>query len=99
MEVITMESDAYKRLVNKIEHVQKPFSALELAFWGKSGIRENILKQYWAVSLKKFSSENADGKPYTLIATEQEPMFGYLGRKHVKVYRPQSQIRFLYGAI
>ena len=37
------------------------------------------------------------GKPYTLIATEQEPMFGYLGRKHVKVYRPQSQIRFLYG--
>ena len=24
-------------------------------------------------------------------------MFGYLGRKHVKVYRPQSQIRFLYG--
>ena len=77
--------------------VQKPFSTLELAFWGKSGIQENILKQYRAVSLKKFSSENADGKPYTLIATEQEPMFGYLGRKHVKVYRPQSQIRFLYG--
>ncbi len=77
--------------------VQKPFSTLELAFWGKSGVRENILKQYRVVSLKKFSSENKDGKPYTLIATEQEPMFGYLGRKHVKVYRPQSQIRFLYG--
>ena len=77
--------------------VQKPFSTLELAFWGKSGIRENTLKQYRVVSLKKFSSENADGKPYALIATEQEPMFGYLGRKHVKVYRPYSQIRFLYG--
>ena len=60
--------------------VQKPFSTLELAFWGKSGIRENTLKQYRVVSLKKFSSENADGKPYALIATEQEPMFGYLGR-------------------
>ena len=34
---------------------------------------------------------------YTLIATEQEPIFGYLGWKHVKAYRFLSQRRFPYG--
>ena len=77
--------------------VQKPFSALELAFWKKSGIGETTLKQYRVFSLKKFNSENAEGKPYTLTSTEQEPMFGYQGRQHMKIYRPYSNIRFLYG--
>lgn len=77
--------------------VQKPYTAAELAFWGKSGIGENILKQYWAVSLKKFSSENSEGRPFSYVASADEPIFGYVGKQHVKVYRPQSQVRFLYG--
>ena len=77
--------------------VQKPFSALELAFWKKYGIGEATLKQYRVFSLKKFNSENAEGKPYTLTSTEREPMFGYQGRQYIKIYRPYSNIRFLYG--
>ena len=42
----------------------KPFTAAELAFWGKSGIGENVLKAYRTVSLKKFSSENLERKPF-----------------------------------
>lgn len=77
--------------------VQKPFSALELTFWKKYGIGEATLKQYRVFSLKKFSSENAEGKPYTLTSTERESMFGYQGRQYIKIYRPYSNIRFLYG--
>ena len=77
--------------------VQKPFTAAELAFWGKSGIGENILKSYRTVSLKKFSSENQERKPFSCMTSADEPMFGYMGKQHIKVYRPCSQMRFLYA--
>lgn len=77
--------------------VQKPYSSLELAFWEKSGIGESVLKQYRVVSLKKFSSENAEGKPFSFVSNAEEPVFGYMGKLFVKVYRPFSQIRFLYA--
>lgn len=77
--------------------VQKPYSSLELAFWGKSGIGESVLKQYRVVSLKKFSSENAEGKPFSFVSNAEEPVFGYMGKQFIKVYRPFSQIRFLYA--
>lgn len=77
--------------------VQKPFTATELAFWGKSGIGENILKSYRTVSLKKFSSENQERKPFSCMTSADEPMFGYMGKQHIKVYRPCSQMRFLYA--
>lgn len=77
--------------------VQKPYSSLELAFLGKSGIGESVLKQYRVVSLKKFSSENAEGKPFSFVSNAEEPVFGYMGKQFIKVYRPFSQIRFLYA--
>ena len=49
------------------------------------------------VSLKKFSSENGEGKPFSIAATEKEPVFGYTAKQYVKVYRPHSQMRFLYA--
>lgn len=77
--------------------VQKPYSSLELAFWEKSGIGESVLKQYRVVSLKKFSSENAERKPFSFVSNTEEPVFGYMGKQFIKVYRPFSQIRFLYA--
>lgn len=55
-EVVSEEPKA--KSVRPYTVVQKPFTAAELAFWGKSGIGENVLKAYRTVSLKKFSSEN-----------------------------------------
>ena len=49
------------------------------------------------VSLKKFSSENNDGKPFCIAATDKEPVFGYTAKQYVKVYRPYSEMRFLYA--
>jgi hypothetical protein len=44
-------------------------------------------------------SENADGKPFCFFSSEAEPVFVYQGKKHVKIYRPFSEIRFLYGGL
>ena len=76
---------------------QKSFTAAELAFWSKSGIGENVLKAYRTVSLKKFSSENQERNPFSCMTSVDEPMFGYMGKQHIKVYRPCSQMRFLYA--
>ncbi len=75
----------------------KPFSVAELAFWGEYGISADTLRAYKVVSLSEFRSENGEGKPYTIHATDAEPMFGYQGKRYVKIYRPASEIRFLYG--
>ena len=76
---------------------QKSFTAAELAFWGESGITQEILKLFQVVSLKKFSSENNEGKPFSIAATDKEPVFGYTAKQYVKVYRPHSEMRFLYA--
>ena len=76
---------------------QKSFTAAELAFWGESGITQEVLKLFRVVSLKKFSSENNEGKPFSIVATDKEPVFGYTAKQYVKVYRPHSEMRFLYA--
>ena len=76
---------------------QKSFTAAELAFWGESGITQEVLKLFQVVSLKKFSSENNEGKPFSIAATDKEPVFGYTAKQYVKVYRPHSEMRFLYA--
>jgi len=77
--------------------IQQNFSSEELTFWSQYGITSEILKTYKAVSLKEFRSENSDGKPFYFTSSVQEPIFGYIGKRHVKIYRPFSEIRFLYG--
>ena len=76
---------------------QKSFTAAELAFWGESGITQEVLKLFRVVSLMKFSSENNEGKPFSIAATDKEPVFGYTAKQYVKVYRPHSEMRFLYA--
>ena len=65
---------------------QKSFTAAELAFWGESGITQEVLKLFRVVSLMKFSSENNEGKPFSIAATDKEPVFGYTAKQYVKVY-------------
>jgi hypothetical protein len=79
--------------------VLQSFSARELSFWQQYGITPELLKTYKVVSLKEFKSENSEGKPFTFYSTDNEPIFGYQGKKHIKIYRPKSEIRFLYGGL
>ncbi|MDR0505915.1 MAG: toprim domain-containing protein [Dysgonamonadaceae bacterium] len=79
--------------------VSQSFSARELSFWGQYGITPELLKTYKVVSLREFKSENSEGKPFTFYSTDNEPMFGYQGKRHIKIYRPFSDVRFLYGGL
>ena len=77
--------------------IEQPFTAKDFSFWQQYGITSEILKTFKVVSVKKFESENKDGNPFSFTYSEQEPMFAYQGKQNVKIYRPFSQVRFLYG--
>jgi hypothetical protein len=79
--------------------LQQSFSAKETEFWRQYGITSETLKVYKVFSLREFKSENSEGKPFTFTALDNEPIFGYVGKRHVKIYRPFSEIRFLYGGL
>jgi hypothetical protein len=76
---------------------RKNFSQKDLIFWQQSGITPDLLKHYKVVSLNEFSSENSDNKPFYFKSTDNEPLFGYLGKVRIKIYRPYSNLRFLYA--
>ena len=75
----------------------KDFSTEELAIWEKVGVNRELLLLYDVYALQKFSSENKEGKSYTIFSSDTEPIFGYKSTQFIKLYRPFSKIRFLYG--
>ncbi len=77
--------------------IEQPFSKSEMNFWQQYGITRDILKKYNVMSLRFFKRESNEGKIFQLESTLNEPIFGYLGKKFIKIYRPNSQLRFLYG--
>ncbi|GHT06750.1 hypothetical protein AGMMS49525_15340 [Bacteroidia bacterium] len=79
--------------------VNQTFSTREMDFWRQYGITIDVLKTYKVFSLREFKSENNEGKPFILYSTDHEPIFGYQGKRHIKIYRPCSEIRFLYGGL
>lgn len=77
--------------------MQQAFTENELGYWNGYGITEEVLNRYGVQSLKEYRSETAEGKAFGFTSTPAEPMFGYVGKWGVKVYRPKSDIRFVYG--
>ena len=77
--------------------VQQPFTEKELEYWAGYGITEAVLNRYGVQSLKEYRSETKDGKEFGFTSTPIEPMFGYVGKWGVEVYRPKSEVRFVYG--
>ena len=76
---------------------EKPFNAEELSFWLRYGITDRILQRYHVKSLFRYETISNQGKPFSLTSTREEPMFCYMMGDFVKLYRPQSKLRFLYG--
>lgn len=86
-----------KETYKPYEFTEKAFSQSELAFWKTYGINEKTLNFYRVKSLSTFTSKNKDNDIYELQATGSEPIFGYTGEAYIKLYRPKSKLRFLYG--
>ena len=93
---LTLQPENLKK-IKPYSILQQSFSVKEIAFWKQYGITPEILKAYKVYSLKEFKSENNDGKPFCFTSSDNEPIFGYVGKRHVKIYRPFSEVRFLYG--
>lgn len=86
------------------ENKSKPYSFLEqkftrneLEYWQQYGITTEMLKAYKVCSVKEFKSENNEGKSYSIVSSALEPTFGYKSKRYIKLYRPFSKMRFLYG--
>ncbi len=73
------------------------FSDAEQAWWRQYGINAETLNRYGVVSLAEYCGVSNFGRSYTLRSSPSEPMFGYTRPNGIKVYRPQSQSRFLFG--
>ena len=76
---------------------EQPFNAEELSFWLRYGITDKILQRYHVKSLFRYETISNQGKPFSLTSTREEPMFCYMMGDFVKLYRPHSKLRFLYG--
>ncbi len=78
----------------EFEVIVKPFSEFELRFWKQYSIGIDTLKKYHVASVSQFSATNKQGKNYCIMATDKEPIFGYVHKHFTKLYRPQSEQRF-----
>ena len=87
-----------ERVSRPYRYVDKAFSDQETAYWMQYGIGRSTLDRYHVVSVGEYSSRNKDGEPFTLLSSEQMPLFGYVFPKYIKLYRPLAdKMRFLYG--
>lgn len=75
----------------------RPFSDKELQWWGQYGIDAETLQRFGVVSLSEFNGVSNTGHSYTFRSTLTEPMYGYLLADGIKIYRPKSKSRFVYG--
>ena len=76
---------------------EQPFNTEELSFWLRYGITDKILQRYHVKSLFRYETISNQGRPFSLTSTREEPMFCYMMGDFVKLYRPHSKLRFLYG--
>ena len=77
--------------------IEQSFGIEEMKYWQQYGIDSNTLQRFHVKSLARYESISNQGKPFTLRGTHEEPMFAYNMGAFVKVYRPKSKLRFLYG--
>ena len=79
------------------KQIEQSFGAEELYYWSQYGIDVKTLQRFHVKALTRYESISNQGKPFTLVSTLEEPIFAYCMGKFVKVYRPKSKLRFLYG--
>ena len=74
--------------------IEQSFSIEEMKYWQQYGIDSNTLQHFHVKSLARYESISNQGKPFTLGATHEEPMFAYNMGTFVKVYRPKVNYAF-----
>jgi len=88
--------DGFETAKSKLPIQTREFTPKELGFWNQYGITSEVLHQFNVIAIERFIGIGKDGNEYALGSTDEQPMFGYQGRRHTKLYRPFSKLRFLY---
>lgn len=88
--------DGFETAKTKLPIQTREFCENEIVFWAQYGITKEILDRYNVTAIEKFIGIGKDGSEYALGSTDEQPMFGYNGRRYTKIYRPFSKLRFLY---
>ena len=86
-------------MTDKYSIQTRPFTEPDLEFWGKYGINQKTLERYGVSSLASFSSYSRKGQPYQLHYKSTGPMYCYQLGDSVKIYRPNSKVRFLNAGV
>jgi hypothetical protein len=76
---------------------EQGFTRKEMEYWQQYGINIETLALYKVCSIREFKSVNNENQPYSIVSSLTEPIFGYNNIHYIKLYRPFSKIRFLYG--
>lgn len=81
--------------------VYRNFPDYELEYWKSYGITLTTLRRYNVRSIARCRFIKSAEKEYTVYGTKKQPAFGYFfsGNKGIKLYRPKSENRFLYGGV
>lgn len=82
---------------NTFRLIGKYFSPSELKYWKDYGIDFATLRKFDVISVNRFFSDTRNGKRYMIQSTADEPVYAYKHADFVKIYRPKSFVRFLYG--
>ncbi|MEO0008765.1 MAG: hypothetical protein RJA20_2961 [Bacteroidota bacterium] len=88
--------DAFETAQSSVPIQARDFSPTELSFWAQYGIRREVLSRYHVIAVQRYKGIGKTGKGYELNSTDEEPIFGYQGRRFTKLYMPNSKLRFLY---
>lgn len=99
LEISSSQPISQPSMTDKYSVQTQPFTETDLEFWGKYGINQDTLERYGVSSLASFSSYSRKGKPYQLHYKFTEPMYCYQLGDSVKIYRPQSKVRFLNAGV
>lgn len=99
LEVSSSQPISQPSMTDKYSVQTQPFTEEDLEFWGKYGIDPDTLERYGVSSLASFSSYSRKGKPYQLHYKSTEPMYCYQLGDSVKIYRPNSTVRFLNAGV
>lgn len=81
----------------KYSFTERVFTIEELGFWERIGVSKELLLNYSVCAIHEFNSETIEGKPYSIYSSQSEPIFGYKSKRYIKLYRPFSKSRFMYG--
>ena len=97
MDPLTVSEDRDEVSKQFIPPLEKEFAQSDLNYWGMYGIGADVLEKYQVKCIAEFRGIKKSGEEYSIHSRLEEPIYGYLSARYLKIYRPLSAKRFYYS--